>query len=63
MGGAAAGWDVRRDTRVIRGLSLSLNLRTYEMFFSSGFAISLFHHGFCSSFLPLSCSPLLITSV
>lgn len=54
---------MRRDTRVIKGLSLLLNLGTYEMFFSSGFAISLFHCGFCSSFLPPSCSPLLITSV
>lgn len=32
------GWDVKRDTRDVKGLSLLLNLGIYEMFFSSGFA-------------------------
>lgn len=35
------GWDGKRDTRDIKGLSLLLNLGTYEMFFASGFALCL----------------------
>ena len=57
------GWDVKRDTRVIKGLSLLPNLGTYRMFFSSGFAFFFYLPGFCFSFIPPSCSLLLITSV
>lgn len=36
------GWDVKRDTRDVKGPSLLLNLGTCGMFFSSGFALLFF---------------------
>lgn len=43
------GWDMKRDTREIKSLSLLLNLGTHEMFFSSVFFFFFF---LCFYFIP-----------